>query len=296
MSLLVPFSKILRSVSGHGMGGGISVSADGTLFASADYSFHAVYIYGMDAKGERTGPPVVVGTVGVRGVSGLLLNYPEYLCFVRRGSVDTLLISNGCGGRVVEVTTSGTYLRDIPTPGNNWNQPYFLSFCEKTDLIAMASWAGENPVLCVHYESGAVALTLCESTKRAAMAVLTPDGEYILVPDGPTGEISKYSVSTGEVVACVVSKGDGLPWARKVLIDDEGNILVTNTSGVWILSPSGMKSRHMFSPDGVYSMTYSTLLNGLIIKDAISGDVSVIPYARNWRDSSTCAWISACTL
>lgn len=292
--LLLPFSnKSLPSVSGHGGGGGICVNADGTLFASAHFTSHAVYIYGMDDKGERTGPAVVVGTVGFPGDASPLLFYPEHLCFVRRGGIDTLLISNRHGGRIVEVTTSGTYMRDIPILSNHWNQPPYLSFCEKTDLISVAAWAG-SPVCCVHYESGAVAWTLCESI-CASKAVLTPDGEYILVADDPKGHINKYSVSTRKVVASIVSR---VHYPKEILMDYEGNIIVIpgNMLGVCIFSPSGKETRHMFSGSGVYSMSFSPLLNGLIVKNVVCGDVFLLPYAHNWRDSSRCAWLSACTL
>lgn len=133
----------MPSVSGHGGDdylGHIAVSTDDRLIASVDPTMHSVYIYPLDApdgslrvEGSRRGrkrprplPHAVFGT-GVPGRDTSSLNSPVGVCFVRRGGVETVLVT--ClAGRLVEFGTDGSHVRDIHlTPGATTHVTYSSS-------------------------------------------------------------------------------------------------------------------------------------------------------------------------
>ena len=283
----------LPFLSGHGGGGSIAVNADGTLFASAHYSAHAVYIYSTNEKGERVGDVVVVGRPGVSGDVVGLLTYPEELCFVHRRKVDTLLISTRRNGRIVEVSASGMYLRDIHVPsihGLMLNSPIKVAFSAERDMLALTSLAMRLPV-CVHYESCAVAVTLDAFAYSAAFAL---DGEHLIVADA--GTVRKCSASTGKYIECLAARGDGVYWPGDVVVDNEGNIIVMSSGSLLYIASDGTIFTHRFTDYGSHFMSFSSLLNGIVIKDVILGTIFLVPYEHAWSRSSRGAWVAACSL
>ncbi len=82
------------------------MNVDDTLVASVDQFRHCLYVYSVADRAVDS----VVGTVGTAGSAHGQLCSPRVACFVHRGGVDTLLISDFGNCRVVEVTARGCHV------------------------------------------------------------------------------------------------------------------------------------------------------------------------------------------
>jgi hypothetical protein len=264
------------------------VNADGTLFASVDWTEHCVYICSVTDPSAR---PFVAGTAGTRGSAHGELDRPAFACFVHRDGVDTLLIADWCNDRVVEVTAGGEFLRAIVMADGSG--PYGIAYCGSSDVIAVSLYC-DHMVILLQYESGAVKpeVTIGSGTAGNADGQLhypsgvtfTPDGRHILVTDYLNHRVSKFSVDSGAFVAHVVS--NGIRYPTDVLQREDGSIVVAHYDGVTCVGKDRATVQNItISSDVPWSLSYSPSLNGVVVK-CWDGSVSVLRNA--WSHSLRC--------
>jgi DNA-binding beta-propeller fold protein YncE len=282
--------------------GGISVNADGTLFASVSTEEHCVYVTRVDGTGQFR----VFGTKD--------FEYPRCVCFVHRNGVDTLLVSDTGNHRIVEVNGAGALLRSIPIPEGN--RPYGIA--ERNGLVVV-SLCDAHKVIVLEYTSGAVkvGITIGSGVRGDALGQLdcpcgvafTTDGDHILVADWGNYRVSKFSVGSGEFVSHVIGEGMGIVRPSDVLQCEDGSIFATHSDGVAHVGVDGISGKnhlYKFGRDaasvcglpmhagrhGPTSLSYSQIhtLNGAFVK-FFDGRVFRIQDA--WYSSSRCDWLTA---
>ena len=97
--------------------GSIAINRNCTTGAVVAEILNAVHIFPIDPSG-MAGPATVYGK---RKHERESLVSPHGICFVHRGAAETLLIADAGKSRVVEITTSGVFMREIKLgDGNVW--------------------------------------------------------------------------------------------------------------------------------------------------------------------------------
>lgn len=289
----LPFLKDHVHSGKEGMafhGGGVAVNADGTLFASADIFTHCVSIYAMDARG---GPPVIVGTPGRSGEVDAKFNSPDHLYFVHRHGVDSLLIVDGGNNRIVEVSARGEFMRAISI----WD-PVRVAYCEVSDRIAISFWNDSHPFQLLNYRTelrvGKKRFWRSPSVKmcRPFGMGFYKKGRYILVADWGNHCVNMFCTHTGGFVSEFASKADGINWPRDVHVLDDGTVIVqqgfSGPCSVVTFPPNGASETFVFGT-GAFNSAYSSLLNGIVVKNSNDGSVFLLSDA-----SSRLAWLCVC--
>jgi DNA-binding beta-propeller fold protein YncE len=290
--------------------GGVAVNVDGTLIASTHLNEHCVYIYNVV---DLAADSIVVGVAGTAGSLDGQFRYPALACFVHRNGADTLIICDCGNDRVVEVTSSGLFLRAIAMKIGS--HPWGVAYCGTSDVIAV-SLSGAYAVILLQYESGAVKreVTIGSGTGggcgdgqlHCPMGVtFTLDCRYIVVADYYNNRVSKFSGSSGAFIAHVATKAaNGILWPRDVLQCEDGSILVAQ--GEWdghdgslvYVGEDGVTVKNIIIPKvggGAFlpfslCLYQSLSLYGVIVK-TFEDDVFFLQDA--WVCSSRSAWLSA---
>jgi DNA-binding beta-propeller fold protein YncE len=281
---------------------GIAVNADGTLFASVHSKQHCVHIY---SKADRTADAVIVGTAGTAGSSHGQLDSPAFACFAHRNGVDTLLICDLSNDRVVEVTTSGLFLRAIAMKKGS----HPLGIAERDGVIAVSLNLAHAVVL-LQYESGAVKPEVTIGSGRgkrlnghlySPMGVaFSADGRHILVADWGNHRVSKFSAASGAFVAHAATNGISYP--RDVVQLEDGSMVVAQgmfygNGGLVCVGVDGVTVNNIMIPNangGSFSpcsLTYSQTLSGLVVNIFEGGGAFLLRDA--WKASCRNAWLSA---
>lgn len=278
----------LPSISGQAGYGGSAVNFDGTLFASVDNHKDSVYIYHVDAKGERTAAPVVFGSPPLvyTGITEGQLWGPRFVCFVHRRMEETLLIGDFFNLRLVEVKVTGEFLRAIAIPDRR-GKPLQFTYCSKRDIIVVSLGAHHTVVL--DYASGLTATGV----------KITADSDYILFSDFYENSLKKFNAATGAFITDVVL--EGILWPLDVLQMEDGCVLLAQQgcadgNSIVFLGADGSTVEKFFfcSANGnilkPVTLSYSPLFHGVIMK-CFDGGVYLLRDA--WSHSSRCAWLSA---
>jgi hypothetical protein len=213
---------------------------------------------------------------------------------VHRDGVDTLLISDSCSNRVVEVTARGEFMRAIALPEDS--RPWGIA--ERDGVIAVSlQW--NNVVVLLQYESGAVNPEVAIGSGTGGNAdgqlhnpmgvTFTADGRYILVADCGNHRLSKFSAASGAFVAHMVSNGISYP--TDVLQCEDGSIVLAHDYGVTCVGKDGVTVQNINVPSIPCSLSYSPSLTGVVVK-CFDGSVFVLRDA--WPHSLRCEWVHAC--
>jgi sugar lactone lactonase YvrE len=287
-SLLPPIpADIIR---GHAGGvGGMTVNADGTLFATVHGNDHCVYIHSV---ADRTADAVVVGTVDCAHRE---FDHPTSACFVHRDGVDTLLICDFGNNRVVEVTARGEFMRAIAVDGHP------CDIAERDGVIAV-SLLLDHAVVLLQYESGAVKPEVTIGSRTGGNAdgqlfyprgvAFTTDGRYILVADHGNSRVSKFSADSGAFVAHVISNGITLP--TDVLQREDGSIVVVHEDGVMHVGEDGATVQNIIISGIPWSLSHSPPSNDVLVMCRGGDKMFVLRDA--WFHSLRCAWVHACVM
>jgi hypothetical protein len=276
----------------------MAVNSDGTLFASVDSKQQCVRIYSQGREGQRTADPFVFGTRGQ-------LDGPRFLCFVHRNGTDTLLICDLGNDRVVEVSSSGVFLRAIAVkPGS---RPFGVAYCGSSEVIAVSLCCAATVVL-MDYESGRAKpeATIGFGTAGSDDGQLhyptglafTTDGLHLLVADFYNHRVSKFSAASGAFIAHVATNAEnGISYPRDVLQCEEGIIVVAQgrphvASSLVCVGADAVTVQKIIIPTitSLLSLSHSPSLSGVIVNTS-EGSVFLVRDA--WTASSRSAWLSA---
>lgn len=289
-----------------GGGSGIAMNINGTLLASVDCWQHCVHVQSMDdSLGNIVGDPIIVGTPGIRGNGHGQLSGPRFACFVHRNDVDTLLICDFGNERVVEVSSSGVFLRTIAVRCS----PYGIAYCGARDVIVVSLHWASNVIL-LHYETGTLKSETIVGLGTLGDAngglncprgvACSADGDYILVADSGNHRVSKFSAASGKFIAHVAtSRENGIWLPSDVLECSDGSIVVTQgdddaCASVICLKGGSTKHYFLFKSEGCavapWSLAHAPSLHGVLVK-TFEGLVFVLRDA--WFHSSRAAWVSA---
>ena len=267
--------------------GGIAVNASGTLFASVDSKQHCVRIYRLECLRECTAV-VIVGTASHYGIDPGTFNTPTFACFVRRNCVDTLVICDSGNDRVVEVTSSGEFVRSIAMTKGSW--PYGVAYCSTRDFLAVSLHHARAVVL-LPYENGAVKpeVTIGLGVLGYPRGVaFTADGLGILVADCYNHCVSKFSTVSGLFILHVATRAaNGIRYPVDVQCEDD-SIVVTAEDG-----PATTTIVDNVICGKAWALSYSPSLTAFFFK-SFQGNVFIM--SDSWIRSSRCAWVSAMSI
>jgi hypothetical protein len=182
--------------------GGIATNDDGTLFASTDVNMHRVHIWSVADKTSCT--------------TTVPLTDPRFMCFARRGDVDTLLICDGGNDRIVEVSVDGQPIRCIAVDRKG-SFPFGVAYCSQRDVIAV-SLTRVHMVWLLQYTStdviGSIGREYGGELRSPRGLCFTADGMHIVVADWGNNRVSKYCADEEVLVshiATLEANGIGLP-------------------------------------------------------------------------------------
>lgn len=264
------------------------MNVDGNRFASVDHFQHCVYIYSLDGEGLSTGDPSVSGVHGEAGSTSGRFRNPNFTCFVHRGDDETLLVCDSGNHRVVEVNADGTFKRVIPADAGIFRYPRGIAYCGASDLIAVTQ---NHAVHLLDFNCGAVRRTIL-TTGRDGRALETPSGvtftaagAFILVAEWGGHRVSKFSAASGRFIEFVAHKDTHGPlyYPRDVVVCEDGSILVAaqhgDCTGGVVCVRDGVTVRTINTPTP-YSLSYSKLLNGVVVKDGYGHSVGSVMLLR----------------
>jgi hypothetical protein len=283
--------------------GGIAVNFDCTLLAEVNTEQSSVYFFPLHLNGFK-GQGVLYNAAR----DSEKLQKPTRACFALRGGAETLLVCDTGNHRVVEMTSHGAFLREIPITHHltfmaAFFSPIGIDYSRSNDIIAVSSFQG-GAVQILDYHSGVEKAESRITSRGPSSARIYPialsfstDGQYVVVVDY-INCVSKFLVSSGEFVDDVytnLSDCDANP--TDVLCCDDGRVYIA-IEQVWCAKGFGF----LVCVDTANTMTdvptscicpYSLVPfhGGVLMRDRYTGAFIFLPDA--WLNSSRCAWISA---
>jgi hypothetical protein len=245
----------------------LAVNADSTLLATAASSF--VYVYALDCNGART----LLAITDVKSTA---------LCFARRSGAleDTLFIGDSADNRLVEVSSTAAFIREIPLPA----KPTSIAYAPGRDLLAVTDCM-ENVTL-LAYETGEPSPTAISVVSDCRDAVFTTDGKHLLVVKDYS--VTTFSVATGEFV----SRFD-IPSFNplRVLAGDNGDVIVMGGSRMVCIDATGVAKKTWRSTSTSSFFNFARVRDGILVM--MSQGMYVL-YYNNWEASLRGAWVTAC--
>lgn len=269
-----------------------AVNVDGTLMASVDAE-NRVCICSLECTAVRL-------CFALTSQS----RYRSGVCFVRRNGVDTLLLSDYDGCRIIEMTCKGVFMRAIPVACN----PRGVAYSDNAGGVIAVSFNNAHRVVLLHYESGfetpeaMIGTGVVKSRNGGQLKpTFTADGDSIIAVDYFNHCVNKFSAVTGEFITRLVSSGIIGP--VDVLPCDDGSLLVahgdfkTDASVVRIVDGVTVDqivfrndAGRVFQP---CSLCYSQLLAGVVVS---CDDGSVFLLRDVWAHGSRGSWLGAVCL
>jgi hypothetical protein len=221
---------------------------------------------------------------------------------VKRTGLDTLLICDSDNDRVVEVTSSGVFLRAIWVKRCSF--PFGIAYCGTRDVIAV-SLMDAQAVILLHYESGAVKADLTIGSGTGVKGKgdgqlasprgvsFTADSRYLLVADWMNHRVCKFSAVTGAFIAHVATcVENGILYPNDVLQMQDGSVVVAVEGAAVVCVGADGVTLQRTVISSAYSLAYSPSLKGVIVQTCLQG----VFFMRDWIHSSRCAWLSAVTV
>jgi hypothetical protein len=263
--------------------GFIASNHNGSLLASNDTHYSSVHIYRLNGVGEAIGEPAVYcQPLGFNLCSA---------CFVHRGGVDTLLLSDVVHERIIEISTDGLFISHIllPIPCNA------IAYCQGKDVIAVCS---SNAVALVEYGSAKAAVLFEEGMVPGRVGLVgiafSPCGLHVVVGDYRNNRVSIFSAVDGAFVqhltakdaivkpqAVVQHQGGYLVLGRMVEHDSKLSVFSVTSDGTTVVLFS-------FALSNYQNVTHLPTVDAIVVKER--GVITL------WYPSSRSAWLSACAL
>lgn len=278
--------------------GGIAISRNGEFFADVATRAHCVRIYTLSDDGHSTiCEPVVFGNPGVFGADDSHMSSPRRACFVtQEGQTTTsLLIADSCNDRIVEITSSGVFIRALEMP--KISNPTSVAYCRVTNTIAVST---QWQVTLLNYGSLLQTATFSRPWLYTHIVCFPFDGSGIYLGDYLNGGIRKLDIATGKVITLWVTNKTMCDLA----IDDDGGVFITadgKGKGKWLqhIKLDGemlIDSGYLDYPNNFKSIAFSSKCHSLIYKDSTNGEIRMLK--DTWFDpmSARSAWILAACL
>jgi DNA-binding beta-propeller fold protein YncE len=119
----------------------------------------------------------------------------------------------------------------------------------------------------------------------------TTDGRHIILADCRNHRVCKIDAEKGgAVVSSLPLHATQSPC--DVHVHEDGSIVVAVREGVATLSADGVTMAVKDVGFRPFSLTYSPVLNGMVVMEKHGGRVALLP--EEWGSSLRCAWVSAC--
>jgi hypothetical protein len=262
------------------MRGGIAVNVDSTLIAVSSADTNTVYIYKLDSAGSTIGVPVTYNSLSTASVPPKFVHSP--VSFVRRDYTDTLLIVSGGNDRIVEISVTGVWIRDIAVAA----QPDCVSYSRGVIIVSQLD---ASVVSLIDYSSGSVIRSVTiSSTPQSAFGVrMSRDGGFFFVAEYANSRVSKYSIDSATFVSFVATAAaNGVSYPTDVLECDDGSLIVTNINAntIIVVNRAGVTTQTIGSSgssigqfDLPFSLAYSSVFGVLVKEMNNGGRVQAIP-------------------
>lgn len=288
----------------------MAISDDSTRCAVLDARTCHVSIFFIDGRAQKVpGTPTAVFDCNEYGGKA------SYICFVRRGAVDTLLVSTksykhslNAGHGLLEISMCGSLVRQIPLPADRGSNYYGVSYTPHGDCVAVASRQSsygdghyKSGVHIFQYETGAVIRTIALYKQFLAGIAFSTDGTRLF--------LSHLSRSRRSRRMTTIRRSDGVFTQRlhvfmhddmgcSVLQDGDGGVILACrhcsleacTTFVHV-NASGAVHRTALLP-GV-DVTSFAWLHGNLCCRTLGGEMRIV-FSDEWAASLRAAWVTAC--
>ena len=228
------------------------------------------------------------------------------LCFAqRRCGRETILVTDARNKRVVELTTSGAFMREIALP-TSVGDAHGVAYSPRDDVVAVAFERGETRILVLHMGNGAVKYAIArdyvEDVDFEPSVTFSQDGTSLFFTDILRSRLHEYEASSGDLSYHINCTGD----PAGVLCCDDGGFVVACTRGGkgWLeyRDSAGIAWRTVQltpSPDtdaGDTRCIPSSLswFGGHVCYTQHIGSARLVHC--EWLISQRCAWVTALTL
>ena len=257
------------------MRGGIAVNFDSSLIAVSSSDTNTVKIYTIDGTGgiQVTGTPVTYSSLSTKTTTGSPFHC--FVSFVRRGSVDTLLIVDAGNLRIVEISVTGTLIRNIAVTV----QPDAVSYSR--GVILVSAYAAST-VTKLDYVAASLIQTIVISTvaNNAFGTRTSKDGLYFFVAEYANNVVSKWDLNTGVKVSEVATQvANSISNPSDILECDDGSLIIVSigTNTLVVVNSAGVTTGTVGSTGSSpgqlnvpFSLAYSSK-HGVLVKEILSG-------------------------
>jgi len=266
------------------MRGGIAVNFDSSLIAVSSSDTNTVTIYTIDGTGgiQVTGTPVSYSSLSTTSVPATGTYYNCFVSFVRRGSVDTLLIVDAGNLRIVEISVTGTLIRTIAVTV----KPDAVSYSR--GVILVSAYQASTVTKLNYVDASLIQTVVISAVAGNALGTRTSkDGLYFFVSEHANKVVSKWNLNTGVKVSNVATAvANAINGPSDILECDDGSLIivsqgtntlvVVNTAGVTTatVGSAGASTGQLNLP---VSLAYSSK-HGVLVKEIFNGGrVQAIP-------------------
>ncbi len=291
----------------------MAINDDCTLCAVVDGGTRRVLIHAMDASGGRR---TDVPTVEVRGAPTTTTTRfdPKQLCFAKRGSVETLLVTSGGNGGLCGITevsaAAGGFMRFIGLEGASMMRG--IAYTPQKDVIAVTFLATDpcqHGVRILQYESGNVIRTIGSTWNVGSTTFSTngvclyvsylfgrPHNQVCYVQMFPTHENGSRTLSIrGTPVHGGTPDNITLPICGVMLCADDGGVIVVckrdmhDTALVYMDASVTTVLHRVVVPGEVAALAW---LGTTLCCKNYDGDMYAV--IDEWSESLRAAWVTAC--
>ena len=266
----------------------MAINGDFTRCAVTDITANRVLTHVIDGAGS---PPHVFDC----RLNGAVFD-PSYLCFAKRGSDESLLLTSGYGfAGVVEICAGGAFIRCFMVADRTPAVKYdgCVAYAPRRDVIAVAFSAADNGVdnsgiHLLSYGTGAVIRAINQVYIPSGIS-FSEDGAHLLCTVYGDKYVNKFG---GDDLTCR-TRAAIRPRVGGVLCGRHGDFVVlthqNTTSTIFYVDGVGVHVRKKVISGDVTALAW---LGDCVCYRTYEGLLRVIP--KQWSTTPRGSWVAAC--